>query len=360
LTCLPVKKAGLAIANPTESAGGNYTASTVACGHLISALRGKEAFRSVTHQSIMAEAKVATRKSNLEITTAKLATILKKLPTGLSRSIARGQSTGAWLTVLPSIVNGTELSAEEFRDSLTIRYGELPSNFPQKCDGCDEPFSLQHALGCKKGGLIIFRHNEVRDELAHLATKAFTPSAVRNEPLICSGRVAEQVKVLAPKDDNQPNPTTKEAAPEDERGDLLIRGFWTRGTDCILDVRVTDTDAKSYRKRPPAKVIETQEKEKKRKYLENCLKQRRHFTPFVVSVDGLLGREAATFSKRLAAKLASKWQRSYSEVCGYVNARLSITIVRATHLCLRGSRVPTDKISTRRALWEDGAGLGLF
>jgi hypothetical protein len=42
LTCIPVKKAGIAIAAPTESAGGNYTASMVACGHLISALRGKE------------------------------------------------------------------------------------------------------------------------------------------------------------------------------------------------------------------------------------------------------------------------------------------------------------------------------
>jgi hypothetical protein len=79
-------------------------------------------------------------------------------------------------------------------------------------------------------------------------------------------------------------------------------------------------------------LLESQEREKKRKYLKNCLKQRRHFTPFVCSVDGLLGQEAATFSKCLAAKLASiKWQRSYSEVCGYVNAR---TIICATHMCL--------------------------
>ena len=124
---------------------------------------------------------------------------------------------------------------------------------------------------------------------------------------------------------------------KDKRGEILIQGFWARGTDCILDVRVTDTDAKSYCKRLPAKVLETHEKEKKRKYLGACLERRRHFTPFVCSVDGLLGREATIFSKRPAAKLAVKWQRTYSEVCGYVNARLSIAIVRATHLCIRGS-----------------------
>jgi hypothetical protein len=90
--------------------------------------------------------------------------------------------------------------------------------------------------------------------------------------------------------------------------------FWTRGTDCILDVRVTNTDAKSYCKHPPAKVLESQEREKKRKYLKNCLEQQRHFAPFVCSVDGLLGQVAAAFSKRLAAKIASKWQHSYLEV----------------------------------------------
>ena len=77
-------------------------------------------------------------------------------------------------------------------------------------------------------------------------------------------------------------------------------------------------------------------------------------------MDGLLGREAQTFAKRLAAKLANKWEKSYSQVCGYINARLSIAIVRATHLFMRGSRVPVHKISLRYPQWEDGAGLSLF
>jgi hypothetical protein len=123
----------------------------------------------------------------------------------------------------------------------------------------------------------------------------------------------------------------------------------------------TDTDAKSYSKRDPAKVLESQEKEKKQKYLEACLERRRHFTPFVCSVDGMLGREAKTFAQRLAAMLANRWEKSYSQVCGYVNSRLSISIVRATHLCMRGgSRVPVHKISIRYPQWEDGAGLSLF
>jgi hypothetical protein len=71
-----------------------------------------------------------------------------------------------------------------------------------------------------------------------------------------------------------------------------------------VDVHVTYMDAKSYVKQAPAKVLKTQEKEKKRKYLEPCLENRHHFTPFVGSVDDLLGHEAKTFAKRLAAKLA--------------------------------------------------------
>jgi hypothetical protein len=56
-------------------------------------------------------------------------------------------------------------------------------------------------------------------------------------------------------------------------------------------------------------VLKSQEKEKKWKYLEACLEQRHHFTPFVVSTDGMMGREASTFAKCLSAKLAEKWQK---------------------------------------------------
>jgi hypothetical protein len=66
--------------------------------------------------------------------------------------------------------------------------------------------------------------------------------------------------------------------------------------------------------------------------------------------------------KKLPALLAEKSGKSYSEVCGSVNARMSIAIVvRATQLCLQGSHTPTtSRISNRRPRWEDSAGLNLF
>ena len=99
---------------------------------------------------------------------------------------------------------------------------------------------------------------------------------------------------------------------------------------------------------------------KKKKYLQACLDQRRHFTPYVADCFGLLGEEAIAVNQRLAAKLAKKWKTPYTVTAGYVNARLSVAILRAVHQCIRGSRVPFRAQSTKRSTWDDGAGLYLF
>jgi hypothetical protein len=41
----------------------------------------------------------------------------------------------------------------------------------------------------------------------------------------------------------------------------------------------------------------------------------------------------------------AKWKRTYSEVFGFVRSRLSITLVRTTSMCLRGSRDPTARVN---------------
>ena len=52
---------------------------------------------------------------------------------------------------------------------------------------------------------------------------------------------------------------------------------------------IMDTDAKSYQKKEPTKVLEQHKKEKKDKYLQNCFEMRKDFTPMVYSVDGTTG-----------------------------------------------------------------------
>ena len=95
-------------------------------------------------------------------------------------------------------------------------------------------------------------------------------------------------------------------------------------------------------------------------YLEACLHIRCHFSPFVGSVDGLLDVEAAATLKIISSRLATKWQQPYLRTCVYVNSRVRINLVQATHRCTQESRVPSYWISVQRLQWEYGAGLNLF
>jgi hypothetical protein len=234
-----------------------------------------------------------------------LRSIVSKLFCDDRRTILRGKDTGQWLSVLPSAVNGTKLSAQEFRDSLLLCYSRSPAAFPSHCDGCGQNFTVRHTLECKKGGLVISCHNEIQDELSDLASNAIIPSAVHDEPLIHNSRTTVGMTAseeLSP----QVNRNLHKNKGEDRR-DVLIHGFWARGTDCIIDVRITHTDTKSNRSKDPYKVLEAHERGKKRKYLE----------PFIVSTDGLfIGREAKTMLKKMSALLAEKSRKFYSQVCG--------------------------------------------
>ena len=106
----------------------------------------------------------------------------------------------------------------------------------------------------------------------------------------------------------------------------------------MLDIRVTDTDAKSYQNIASAKVLERAAKEKKDKYLDACLERRRSFVPLIYSVDGMACKEATAYEKRIASLLASKWERQYSEMVGFVRSKMSISLIRSNTMMMRGSR----------------------
>ena len=58
--------------------------------------------------------------------------------------------------------------------------------------------------------------------------------------------------------------------------------------------------------------------------------------------------------------LAGKWTAPYSATMGFVNARISVVILRGVHQCLMGTQVPFRHDYTKWVVWDIGAGLGLF
>ena len=116
-------------------------------------------------------------------------------------------------------------------------------------------------------------------------------------------------------------------------------------------MRVVNTGTVSYQYKTPEKFLKTDEREKKKKYLCACLNKSWHLTIFFASVDILIGFEAEATLKRISIRLAQKWKDTYSRTCGYVKSRVVITLVRATHCCIRGGRVPVYQISVTRTQW---------
>ena len=76
--------------------------------------------------------------------------------------------------------------------------------------------------------------------------------------------------------------------------------------EVLFDIHVIDTDAPSYQRRSPVSILVSGAVEKKRVYHSAVEDRRGNFTPFVLSVDSLLQREASHFVKRLSANLASR------------------------------------------------------
>ena len=388
--------------------------------------------RLAEHRTAMQDARADFKKQKDQTCDAELASLTAAMSEDQQRAVQRAvkHKTGAWLTVMPTARNGNQLSANEWRDGIAFRYGCEPRGVQTCCDGCGEQFDADHALKCRKGGLIIRRHNDVVGELQRLAEMHWPKTVL--EPVIRDG-----------------NPSLAEGHPERDGlvGDLLIRGgVYSSQTDAIIDVQVIYLNTASRlrrgqgsggsggcrarRRRPEAGGIEggqagapdvaapsattskapatlgatveaavatedgtgegnesgqrvgsarvasselpqacpqlletadhaavvlrTQEKGKELKHKSACEATRRDFVPFIVSTDGCLGEAAKALLKRLSRRLAEKWQRAYSQVVGFVKARMSVAILRASSQCMRG---PRTRVQGAVCMMEDGAAL---
>ena len=100
------------------------------------------------------------------------AAIRTRLSQSLQRAMDLNSETGSssWLTVLPLQDQGFHLHKQEFWDALHLRYGWKLAGTPSHCV-CGSPFSPDHAMICRHGGLTFVRHNELRDITAERLNK---------------------------------------------------------------------------------------------------------------------------------------------------------------------------------------------
>ena len=79
----------------------------------------------------------------------------------------------------------------------------------------------------------------------------------------------------------------------------------------------------------------------------------------VYSADVITRADTLAAQKRLAALLGYKLKREYSEMCGFVRARMSLAVVRSNGLFLRGPCNKGARIWQRPEL-TDGAVISLL
>ena len=245
--------------------------------------------KSALHEARADKEQVAKR----ELQSVKESLSKRKLK-ALDLASEKGAST--WLTILPLKEMGFNLNKREFRDGLRLRYNWPFNDLPSKCV-CNQDFSVDHAMICRRGGFIIQRHNELRDLEAELL------SSVCND--------VEIEPVLQDISNEQLSKGSNKAA--DARLDIHARGFWEKQRSAFFDVRVCCPNADTYEHLEIPKIYKMHEDEKKRKYAERVNDiEHGTFTPLVFSTTGGMSKECTRYHSRLAELIANKKNETYS------------------------------------------------
>ena len=241
IVSLPTRLGGLNIINPSQSCDYSYTLSRRATNVVVDSLKLHSDFDPEAHFNTLSVVPSEWHNQRETILDETFNNNIQELSCLQRRAIQRARDTkiSSWLNVLPVAKHHFDLSASEFRDALALRYKKPLLRIPLNCDGCGSPFDLSHALSCRKGGLVIRRHNEIRDTFGDLASLVW--GQVHREPVVREA------------DTNRPALIA----------DLAVRGVWSPQTEALFDIRVTDTDAQSYIHQSPSDVLASAEREKK-------------------------------------------------------------------------------------------------
>ena len=249
LVALPVRMGGLGLINPSDSVDAEYSASIRVSAPLVSKIEAQ--FHETPEEAEVQRLVYATREEKDDGLVEELEEVKVMLPDKTQRAVDLACEKGAfnWLTVIPLKDMDFDLNKREFRDAVRLRYDwPIPDN-PSECV-CGNLFTVDHAMICQRGGLVIQRHNEIRDLQAELLD------------MVCYDVQVEPA--LQPITGEELARGTNQAP--DARLDVHCRGLWERQRAAFFDIRVCHPNADSYRDLSPKQIYRIHENEKKRKY----------------------------------------------------------------------------------------------
>ena len=321
---LPPRLGGLGIVNPTKTASTEFQNSMKLTAKLAEAIISQNTDTQTDIREQQTIKKEITRARETKQKT-DLQEIITQSYENFKRIMEMAREVGAsnWLTTLPIKTKGFSLNKQEFTDAICLRYGWSIEGLPQHCT-CGSSFDPNHAMTCKTGGFFCVLHDKVRDVTAEMLSEICRD--VRLEPTLIP--TTERNFTL------QTTNTT-----DDARLDVSARGFWIRGQRAFFDIRIFNPMAASNYTQELKAAHKKHENEKIREYGERIREvEQGTFTPLVFTTAGGMAPRAVTFYSCLAQQLAERKQQQKSCVVAWIRCRLAFSLLRASLLCLRGTR----------------------
>ena len=195
LVALPVRMGDLGLINPSESADAEYSASIRVSAPLVSKI--EEQSDETPDEAEVQRLVYATRREKDHGLREKLEEVKAMLPDKTQRAVDLACEKGAsnWLTVIPLKDMDFDLNKREFRDALRLRYyWPIPDNPSVRV--CGSMFTVDHALICQRGGLVIQRHNEIRNLQAELLDMVCYDVQAKSLPGACQGLIKPLMHAL--------------------------------------------------------------------------------------------------------------------------------------------------------------------
>ena len=138
----------------------------------------------------------------------------------------------------------------------------------------------------------------------------------------------------------------------------MVRGLWGQQDDAIIDVKLGNADADSYKYETMTALLALWYTINKDKHGKHCHNQRKMFSLFVFSVDSMLGREDLVVLTQLNQTMAEKMDEPIFHARVWINGQIETAVAISYPCMIRRARLPSS-LRDRETDWDLESGIGL-